>query len=76
VQFVVIQRFLGLRRDAGPVVDQAERILQDQVVTRSGFISVKRAAVMPPVEWPSTATLPTPRWSSKAAVLAASSWKL
>jgi hypothetical protein len=26
--------------------------------------------------WPSTATRCTPRWSSRAAVLAASSWKL
>jgi len=40
------------------------------------YIKVNRVTVMPPVEWPSTATFPTPRWSSRAAVFAASSWKL
>jgi hypothetical protein len=31
VHLVVVKRLLGLRRDAGPVVDQAERVLEDQV---------------------------------------------
>jgi hypothetical protein len=31
VQFVVVQRLLGLRRDARTVVGQAERVFQDQV---------------------------------------------
>ena len=49
-QFVLVERFLGLRRDAGPVVRQAKGSSRTRCVTRSGFISVKRTAVMPPVE--------------------------
>jgi len=31
VHLVVVERFLGLRRDAGPVVGQAEGVFQDEV---------------------------------------------
>lgn len=61
VDLVIVECLLGLRRDAGPVVDQAEGSSRTRCVTRSGFMSVKRTAVMPPVEWPSTATVPAPR---------------